>query len=504
MADTIKKVDNIYYLQIGVQGENVSREVQMDVTEWIEKYPNGHLYILFKRYNDQWGYPVATTYEDGILTWTPSVADTSVPGVGYAEVRMMDAATESVRKSRIIPTVVENSVSGLDGAEVPSPFREWTNQVLAAATAVEEGLDELAALAERTEDAADAAETAAAAAPTEVSSEVTYQVSASGDTVPTGTWLNYIPNVPQGNWLWSRTILAWNNGTYSDPIYAKTRIGLDGNGSVVSVNDTSPDANGNVDLGEIVHKVNNVSPDSSGNVSLPIDAAPTAGSDNPVKSGALKTALDGKVNKAGDTMSGLLKMPSASGMIAADNNYSYILYYDSTGTVRTAGMQSNPNNGIDLVEYSPGTDKFEMFSLPQPETNRTTNITYKILTEKPGSGDLYYAAGDTFSTTTDMMMCGHVTNGGKLIQLGVWLPKSLNKITNVTVTAFNGSIRGVNGYVNNYEPNVDILNQSGITITAFKTTPNGVRVHVQNTSAYTNVQNNTPVVFSGKITLLFS
>ena len=155
MPETIKKVDNIYYLQIGVQGENVSREVKMDVSEWVEKYPDGHLYILFKRYNDQWGYPVATDYEDGILTWTPSVADTSVPGVGYAEVRMMDNDTEAVRKSRIIPTVVENSVSGLDGAEVPSPFQEWTNQVLAAANTVVESLDSAIEAADRAEAAAE-------------------------------------------------------------------------------------------------------------------------------------------------------------------------------------------------------------------------------------------------------------------------------------------------------------------------------------------------------------
>lgn len=154
MPEVIKKVDNLYYLQIGVQGENMANEVKMDVSEWVEKYPNGHLYILFKRYNDQYGYPVATTYEDGILTWTPSVADTSVPGVGYAEVRLMDAENDIVKKSRILPTVVENSVTGNEGGEVPSPFQEWTNQVLAAAELVTDSLEEAVEAADRAEEAA--------------------------------------------------------------------------------------------------------------------------------------------------------------------------------------------------------------------------------------------------------------------------------------------------------------------------------------------------------------
>lgn len=96
-------------------------------------------------------------------------------------------------------------------------------------------------------------------------------------------------------------------------------------------------------------------------------------------------------------MNGPLIMPSASGIIAADSNYCYIRYYDSTGMIRTADIQSNPNNGIDLVEYSPkSADKFEMFSLPNPDTNRTTNITYNILTTKTFNPGEDFASKVTF------------------------------------------------------------------------------------------------------------
>ena len=154
MSEIIKKVDNLYYIFVGVQGENMARQIKMDVSDWMEKYPNATIYILFKPYNAQYATPVATTYEDGILTWTPSTADTSVPGTGYAEVRLMYAQDDVVMKSRVLPAIVENSASGLDGAEVPSPFEEWTNQILAAAEEITDNIDT----------AEEAAETAVAAA----------------------------------------------------------------------------------------------------------------------------------------------------------------------------------------------------------------------------------------------------------------------------------------------------------------------------------------------------
>lgn len=59
---------------------------------------------------------------------------------------------------------------------------------------------------------------------------VTYQASASGTTIPTGTWVDTPPYVTPGQFLWTRTILEWNNGS---PItfYSVTRFGVDGAGS---------------------------------------------------------------------------------------------------------------------------------------------------------------------------------------------------------------------------------------------------------------------------------
>lgn len=77
--------------------------------------------------------------------------------------------------------------------------------------------------------------------------EVKYQQGASGTTPPTGSWLSSPPAVSQGAFLWTRTIINYSDGT-GVTSYSVARMGVDGTGSVSSVNGVSPDGNGNVAL----------------------------------------------------------------------------------------------------------------------------------------------------------------------------------------------------------------------------------------------------------------
>ncbi len=58
-------------------------------------------------------------------------------------------------------------------------------------------------------------------------STITYQAGASGSTVPTGTWSSTIPSVPEGQWLWTRTIHTYTDNTTSTS-YSVGRNGNDG------------------------------------------------------------------------------------------------------------------------------------------------------------------------------------------------------------------------------------------------------------------------------------
>lgn len=78
-----------------------------------------------------------------------------------------------------------------------------------------------------------------------VSNDVAYQAGDSGTVVPTGEWSGDVPNVAQGKYLWVRTTVNFNSG---GPVvcYGVSRMGVDGSGSVISVNGISPDDNGDV------------------------------------------------------------------------------------------------------------------------------------------------------------------------------------------------------------------------------------------------------------------
>lgn len=56
---------------------------------------------------------------------------------------------------------------------------------------------------------------------------VTYQTSASGTVVPTGTWVTSVPTVTPGQFLWTRTITTYTDSTTSTG-YSVSRYGTDG------------------------------------------------------------------------------------------------------------------------------------------------------------------------------------------------------------------------------------------------------------------------------------
>lgn len=80
---------------------------------------------------------------------------------------------------------------------------------------------------------------------TVTSTETVYQAGTSGTEAPTGTWSETVPTVPQGRYLWTRVTTQFNTG---EPViyYSVSRFGVDGSGSVVSVNGISPDDSGDV------------------------------------------------------------------------------------------------------------------------------------------------------------------------------------------------------------------------------------------------------------------
>ena len=62
------------------------------------------------------------------------------------------------------------------------------------------------------------------------STSVTYQVSSSGTTTPTGNWIDTIPSVPNGQFLWTKTVVNYSDGksTTSYSVSYKGTNGING------------------------------------------------------------------------------------------------------------------------------------------------------------------------------------------------------------------------------------------------------------------------------------
>lgn len=73
------------------------------------------------------------------------------------------------------------------------------------------------------------------------SAAITYANSASGTTIPTSGWVNTIPSVPAGNFLWTRTIFTYTNGN-SNTSYAVAKQGEQGNPTGIVTQNTVPAA----------------------------------------------------------------------------------------------------------------------------------------------------------------------------------------------------------------------------------------------------------------------
>lgn len=59
------------------------------------------------------------------------------------------------------------------------------------------------------------------------STAVTYQVSSSGTSVPTGTWSSSVPSASAGQYLWTRTIMTYTDNTTST-LYSVGKMGTNG------------------------------------------------------------------------------------------------------------------------------------------------------------------------------------------------------------------------------------------------------------------------------------
>lgn len=77
------------------------------------------------------------------------------------------------------------------------------------------------------------------------STSVTYQASTSGTTTPTGEWKSTVPEVPNGQFLWTKTVVSYSDGK-SATSYSVSYKGTNGTNGQDAISMTITSSNGTV------------------------------------------------------------------------------------------------------------------------------------------------------------------------------------------------------------------------------------------------------------------
>ena len=138
----IYHVEGLDVVKLGRQGENLTQEVQIDVSAWTEDNMEGATFLIAAvRPGETESYLPEITQSGNTLTWKPTAADTAKGGYGRAEIQAVKGAL--IRKSPVFRTRIEAAIesSGSTPTEPPA----WVQQILGSVSAAQEAAQEAAA-----------------------------------------------------------------------------------------------------------------------------------------------------------------------------------------------------------------------------------------------------------------------------------------------------------------------------------------------------------------------
>ena len=190
---------------------------------------------------------------------------------------------------------------------------------------------------------------------------------------------------------------------------------------------------------------------------------------------------------------------TGSSSISIDNN---TITNNSNDMIQTVGV---------IDQKTGNSDKFWTGTLEEYNaiTNKDDNTFYNITDDYDDrfNRDLYFQPGDKFECENEAILSGFITSGTTGVRLAFPSPKRLDNITSITCQSFKCEARGVKGYLNGQSGTIEYVGRSGYTISVNKSNNNVINISINKSSAWTNVDNNTPVVFiiaSGSLTLTFN
>lgn len=151
--------DKLTSIDLGRQGENLARTVEIDVSGMLAQWPDAVITLLVKRKHDAEPYIADTTVKDGVLFWPITTVETADAGDSKLEIRA--TCGEVIAKSATGSFRVTASLTG-SGTEPPATEQGWVEKVLAAGAGVEQSANRAIDAADRAEAATETAESSIA------------------------------------------------------------------------------------------------------------------------------------------------------------------------------------------------------------------------------------------------------------------------------------------------------------------------------------------------------
>lgn len=181
-------------IEAGVTGEKGMRKIQIDMRPWLVDMPDGVASMVLIRPGETSSnaYIAATTFVDGILTWSPALADLGeVEGYGQMEIWLEETENDSVTKrgkSAKVQTFIRQSIADETGP-IPEAQESWLEQMTALKTATVNAAESVDGVVEQAQEAAADAEAAKEAA--EEAAHAAAGAASAAPEIINGTWWTY-------------------------------------------------------------------------------------------------------------------------------------------------------------------------------------------------------------------------------------------------------------------------------------------------------------------------
>ena len=140
------EIGKIGRLTLGYTNENKARVIDVDMTGWLEDFPDGNIGLLVKRPLEDTWYPADIKREENVIIWVPGRADLEIDGEGEAQFVLTNEEGVELR-SRVVKTKITASLEGTEGP-APGPADSFVQTVINAAAQAEAAVEKMPSIGE--------------------------------------------------------------------------------------------------------------------------------------------------------------------------------------------------------------------------------------------------------------------------------------------------------------------------------------------------------------------